>query len=124
MEPQETIYCYDNKEKKCEKKRDCLGIIAVILLAAFSVVIGLIIGASVAGAILEALAAVIVLAVIFGLLLILTIILMICNQKQNKKDKCKCCCYQLKLQISKNRFSILENPFLFFVDNKFLNLNL
>ncbi len=45
MEPQETIYCYDNKEKKCEKKRDCLGIIAVILLAAFSVVIGLIIGA-------------------------------------------------------------------------------
>ncbi len=49
MEPQETIYCYDNKEKKCEKKRDCLGIIAVILLAAFSVVIGLIIGASVAG---------------------------------------------------------------------------
>ena len=54
MEPQETIYCYDNKEKKCEKKRDCLGIIAVILLAAFSVVIGLIIGASVAGAILEA----------------------------------------------------------------------
>ena len=70
MEPQETIYCYDNKEKKCEKKRDCLGIIAVILLAAFSVVIGLIIGASVAGAILEALAAVIVLAVILGLLLI------------------------------------------------------
>lgn len=56
MEPQETIYCYDNKEKKCEKKRDCLGIIAVILLAAFSVVIGLIIGASVRGAILEALA--------------------------------------------------------------------
>ena len=96
MEPQETIYCYDNKEKKCEKKRDCLGIIAVILLAAFSVVIGLIIGASVAGAILEALAAVIVLAVILGLLLILTIILMICNKKKNKKvsiyarfiDKC------------------------------------
>ena len=92
MEPQETIYCYDNKEKKCEKKRDCLGIIAVILLAAFSVVIGLIIGASVAGAILEALAAVIVLAVILGLLLILTIILMICNKKKIKKDKCKCCC--------------------------------
>ena len=34
MEPQETIYCYDNKEKKCQKKRDCIGNITELILAA------------------------------------------------------------------------------------------
>ncbi|MCI8470189.1 MAG: hypothetical protein HFJ35_01620 [Clostridia bacterium] len=92
MEPQETIYCYDNREEKCAKKRNCLGIVAIILLTAFVFVIGLIIGAALATTILVALPAVIVLAVVLGLLLILTIILMVCNCKKEKKCKCKCCC--------------------------------
>ena len=91
MEPQETIYCYDNREDKCCKRRKCLEIVAVILLAAFTLVIGLLIGAAISGAILGALAAVIVLAVVLGLLLILTIILMLCNTKKEKEHKCKCC---------------------------------
>ncbi len=91
MEPQETIYCYDNREKKCDKRKNCLGIVTIILLAAFTFVIGLLIGAAVSGAILGALAAIIVLAVVLGLLLILTIILMLCNTKKEKEHKCKCC---------------------------------
>ena len=90
MEPQETIYCYDNRGEKCEKRKNCLGIVAIILLTAFALVIGLIIGAALAAAILVALPAVIVLAVVLGLLLILTIILMLCHRKKEKK--CKCCC--------------------------------
>ena len=86
MEPQDTIYCYDNKENKCTNKKNCLGIIATILLAAFTTVIGIILGASLAGTFLEALAAIIVLAVVLGLFLILTIILLIC--KKNKKHHC------------------------------------
>lgn len=92
MEPQETIYCYDNREERCPRKRNCLGIVAIILLAAFTLVLGLIIGAAVAAAILAALPAIIVLAVILGLLLILTLILMFCNRKKDRKNKCKCCC--------------------------------
>lgn len=83
MEPQEQVYCYDNK-KKCNQKRNCLCIVTIILLTAFAFVIGLIIGAAVSAAILAALPAVIVLAVILGLLLVLSIILMICK-------KAKCC---------------------------------
>jgi len=90
MEPQDTIFCYDKKEEKCNKK-NCLGIVAIILLASFAVVIGLIIGAAISEAVLAALAAVIVLAVVLGLLLILTLILIICNRKRGKKCKCKCC---------------------------------
>ena len=86
MEPQDTIYWYDNKENKCTNKKNCLGIIATILLAAFTTVIGIILGASLAGTFLEALAAIIVLAVVLGLFLILTIILLIC--KKNKKHHC------------------------------------
>ncbi len=92
MEPQETIYCYDNTEKKCSRKINCLGIVAIILLAAFTLVIGLLIGAAISASILGALAAVIVLAVVLGLMLILAIILLFCNKKKGKKDKCKCCC--------------------------------
>ena len=91
MEPQETIYCYDNREKKCDKRKNCLGIVAIILLASFTFVIGLLIGAAIAGVIFLSLPAVIVLAVILGLLLILTIILMLCNTKKEKEHKCKCC---------------------------------
>ena len=80
MEPQG---CYDNK-KTC-KKRNCIGIISVILLSAFLSVIGIIVGAVFSATILEALSAIIVLAVILGLLLILSVILMYC-----KKEK-KCC---------------------------------
>ena len=92
MEPQETIYCYDNRQEKCAKKRNCLGIIAIILLTAFVFVIGLLIGAALAAVILVALPEIIVLAIVLGLLLILTIILMLCNCKKEKKCKCKCCC--------------------------------
>ena len=45
MEPQEQVYCYDNR--KCSKKKNCLCIVTIILLAAFAVVIGLIIGAAI-----------------------------------------------------------------------------
>lgn len=90
MEPQETIYCYDNRETKHTRK-NCLGIVAIILLTAFAVVIGLLIGAAISETILGALAAIIVLAVVLGILVILTIILMLCNKKKDKKDKCKCC---------------------------------
>ncbi len=83
MEPQEQIYCYENK--KCCKKRNCLGIVATILLVSFAVVIGIIIGAAISVAILAALPAVIVLAIVLGLLFILNLILMCC-----KKEK-KCC---------------------------------
>ena len=89
MEPQEKVCCYDNTRHGCEykeeNKKNCLGIIATILLAAFTTVIGIILGAS-AGTFLEALAAIIVLAVVLGLFLILTIILLIC--KKNKKHHC------------------------------------
>ena len=89
MEPQETIYCYDNREEKCPRKKNCLGIVAVILLVAFTLVLGLLIGAAIAQTILGALAAIIVLAVILGLLLILTIILIICNRKKEKSINVK-----------------------------------
>ena len=91
MEPQEQLCCYDNtiyeckQACKCNKKKNCLWLVAVILLVAFATVIGLIIGAAVSAAILAALPAVIVLAVILGLLFILTIVLMLC-----KKEKCCC----------------------------------
>lgn len=91
MEPQETIYCYDNREEKCPRRK-CLVIVAIILLAAFALVLGLLIGAAISATILGALAAIIVLAVILGLLLILTIILIFCNKRKDKKNKCKCCC--------------------------------
>ncbi len=82
MEPQEQIYCCDNR--KCNKKRNCFGIVTIILLASFAVVIGLIIGAAISAPVLEALPAVIVLAVVLGLLLLLSIIIMICKRR-------KCC---------------------------------
>ncbi len=90
MEPQEKVCCYDNTRHGCEykeeNKKNCLGIIATILFAAFTTVIGIILGASLAGIFLDALAAIIVLAVVLGLFLILTIILLIC--KKNKKHHC------------------------------------
>lgn len=92
MEPQEKDYycCYDNKEDKCDKKKNCLGIVAVILLTALAFVIGLLIGAALALIVLLSLPAIIVLAIILGLLLLITVILMLCNRKKGKK--CKCCC--------------------------------
>lgn len=90
MEPQETVYCYDNREDRCNRRRNCLGIVAIILLALFTFVLGLIIGAALFGAILDSLPAIIVLAIVLGILLLLTVILMFCNRKKEKK--CKCCC--------------------------------
>ncbi len=88
MEPQETIYCYDNREQRCccNKKVGCLNIATIILLTAFALVIGLIIGAALSTALLTALASLIVLAVILGLLLIIMLILTCCF----KKKLCKC----------------------------------
>lgn len=88
MEPQETINFYDNKEDKCSKKRNCLAIVAIILLTAFTFVIGLLIGAALAIVVLLSLPAIIVMAIILGLLLLLTVILMICNKKKDKKYNC------------------------------------
>lgn len=94
MEPQEKIYCYDNREEKCNKKRNCLYIVATILLAAFTlvigIIIGIIIGIALASRIFVALPSIIVLAIVLGLLLILTLILLVCCRKKEKK--CKCCC--------------------------------
>lgn len=90
MEPQETIYCYENKKDREPRKRNCLGIIAVVLLVAFTFVIGLLIGAALALVILLSLPAIIVLAVILGLLLILTLILIFCNRRKERKNKCYC----------------------------------
>ena len=91
MEPEENMYCcYTNKEEKCEKKRNCLGIVAIILLTIFSFVIGLLVGSALALIVLISLPAIIVLAIILGLLLLITVILMPCNRKKEKK--CKCCC--------------------------------
>ncbi len=92
MEPQETIYCYDNKKDNCPKRKNCLWIIAVILLTLFAAVISIIIGAALSETILAALSAVIVLAIILGLLFVLTIILILCSNKREKKNKQKCSC--------------------------------
>lgn len=91
MESQETILCYDNKQDKCNKRKNCLGIITVILLTVFAFTIGLLIGAALAFVVLIALPAIIVLAIILGLLLMLTTILMICDKKKDKKHCHKCC---------------------------------
>ena len=88
MEPQDTIYCCDNREKKCKDHKNCLGIVDIILLSLFTAVSGLIIGAALSTAILGALAAIIVLAIILGILLILTTILLLCNRKKEKKNSC------------------------------------
>ena len=82
MEPQENIYCYDNRDKKGRKprKKCCVGIVATILLVSFAVVIGLIIGAAISAAVLAALPAVIILAVILGLFFILSLILLFCRR--------------------------------------------
>ncbi len=90
MEPQEKIYCYDNREEKCNKKKNYLWIVATILLTAFTFVIGLLVGAALSLVILVSLPAIIVLAIVLGLLLLLTIILMLCNRKKEKKCKCSC----------------------------------
>ncbi len=92
MEPKETIYCFENRERKCQENKSCLGIIAVILLTAFTFTIGLLIGATLALVILISLPAIIVLAIVLGLLLLLTVILMFCNKSKKKKDKCCCKC--------------------------------
>ena len=83
MEPQEYNYCCEPKKR--EKKTNCLGIVAIIILAFFTLVIGVIIGAALASTILGALAAVIVLAIVLALLLILTILLIICRKQKNNK---------------------------------------
>jgi undecaprenyl pyrophosphate phosphatase UppP len=92
MEPQEKIYCYDNRSEKKDKKKNCFGITTIIILVAFAFVIGLIIGAAISEAVLAALPAIIVLAIVLGLLLILSIVLEICSKGKDKKDKDKCCC--------------------------------
>lgn len=81
MEPQEYNYCCETKKKT--KRTNCLGIVAVILLALFTLVIGGLIGAAIADTILGALAAVIVLAIVLGILLIITIILLLCKNKKH-----------------------------------------
>ena len=79
MEPQEYNYCYETK-KKCKKRFNCLGIVAIILAILFSATIGIIIGAAVAETILAALSAVIVLAIALGVFLLSTIILLLCKR--------------------------------------------
>ena len=85
MENIESIFCYENTEDKYPRKKNCLGIVATILVTFFSFVVGLIIGAIFALAIILALPAVIVLAIVLGLLLLITVILIACNKKKVKK---------------------------------------
>lgn len=89
MEPQEEKYYYNCKENKCPIKRNCLGIVATILLVSLAAVLGLIFGAVFSATILAALPAIIVLAVVLAILLLIIAILINCNKKQDKK--CKCC---------------------------------
>ena len=81
MEPQEYNYCCEVK-KKCKKRVNCLGIVAIILGILFAATIGIIIGAVVAETILVALAAIIVLAITLGILLISAIIILICKRRK------------------------------------------
>lgn len=83
METQEYEFCCETKKK--DKKTNCLGIVAIIVLALFTLVIGGIIGAAIAETILGALAAVIVLAIVLGLLLLITVILLLCKKQKNTK---------------------------------------
>ena len=88
MEPQfKEGYCEEKKEKCC-KKKNCLGIIATILLTLFTLSIGLLVGAALSSTILAQLPAFIVVAVILGILLALTAIYMLCRKKEKKY---KCC---------------------------------
>ena len=79
MEPQG---CYENK--KIRKKRNCLGIVAVILLSAFIFVIGLIVAAETGIIAFLTIPVIVSLAIILGLFLMLNIILIICK----KEKKC------------------------------------
>ena len=91
MEPQEKEYCYEkneyNTEYKCVRRRNCFGIVAVILIITFAAVIGLLVGAAISETILGSLAAVIVLTIVIGLLIILAVLLAICNKKDKDKKK-------------------------------------
>lgn len=79
MKSQEKIvYCCDNR--KCKKRTNCLGVTAVVLLALFTFVIGLLIGVALA-LILISLPTIIVLSVILSLLLLLFV------KNQNVKRK-------------------------------------
>ena len=77
MEPQDCYY-----DRKPAKRKNCLCLIASIILTAFGVVIGVIIGANISAAVLAALPAVIVLAVVLGFLLLLTLIYQICKKER------------------------------------------
>ena len=79
MEPQDNCYF----EKKCCKRKKCLGIVISILAILFFGVVGALIGAAISGTILAALAAVIVLAIVLGVLLILSIIYKICKKERD-----------------------------------------
>lgn len=95
MEPQENIYEYEeDKRKKDPKKKNCFGIVTVILLVAFVFVVGLIIGALVAIPIILSLPAVIVLAIVIGLMLVLSLILTFCDRRKEKEYRCKCRFYR------------------------------
>ena len=79
MEPQDNCYF---ERKCCNKRRNCLGLIIVVLAVLFFGVIGALIGAAISETVLGALAAVIVLAIALGVLLILSIILEICKKEK------------------------------------------
>ena len=74
MEPQG---CYD---KKSCKRISCLGIAAVILLAAFAFVVGLLVAAQTGIIAFLTVPVIVALTIILGLLLIISIILLICKK--------------------------------------------
>lgn len=85
MESEGKVYCYDNREKGCGKKKSCLVAVIEIFLIAFTLSLGILIGALASAAILASLAAIIVFIVIMGILLVASIILYICYKKKNCK---------------------------------------
>lgn len=90
MEPENKVYCYDNREEnKCScTKKTCLLVIIGIFLTAFALSLGILIGALASTAIMGAMAALIVFIVVAALLLIVSIILYLCQKKKSKKNKC------------------------------------
>ena len=86
VEPQISITCNeDNNRRKCRCRgcrASCGFIVLTILITLFALTLGLIIGAAVSETILGALAALIVLAIVLFILAIIKIIMCVCEGRR------------------------------------------